>query len=59
MGDAVRLIQWIFLGALAVLVVMHADGFAKAVTAVGGQVTNNAVLLSGGTPANIPIPSGK
>lgn len=52
MADAVRLIQWIFLGALAVLVVMHADGFAKAVTAVGGQVTNNAVLLSGGNPTS-------
>lgn len=50
MGDAVRLVQWIFLGALVVLVVTHADGFAKAVTAVGGQVTNNAVLLSGGNP---------
>jgi hypothetical protein len=35
------------MGALLVLVVTHAAGFATAVSAVGGQVTNDATLLSG------------
>lgn len=47
MGEAVKLIQWLFLGALLVLVVMHASNFATAVSAVGGQVTNDAKLLTG------------
>lgn len=47
MADVVKLIQWLFLGALAVLVVTHASGFASAVNAVGGQVTGDAKLLTG------------
>lgn len=43
----VHLIMWIFVGALLVLVVTHASGFATAVSAVGGQVTSDAGLLSG------------
>jgi hypothetical protein len=39
--------MWLFIGALVVLVVTHASGFATAVSAVGGQVTNNAYLLTG------------
>jgi hypothetical protein len=46
-----HLIMWIFVGALAVLVVTHAAGFATAVNAVGGQVTNDASLLAGYAPA--------
>jgi hypothetical protein len=47
----VHLIMWIFVGALLVLVVTHASGFSTAVTAVGGQVTNDASLLAGYAPA--------
>ena len=50
MKDAVHLVMWVFIGALIVLVVTHASGFATSVSAVGGQVTNNAVLLAGGNP---------
>jgi hypothetical protein len=46
-----HLIMWIFVGALLVLVVTHASGFATAVNAVGGQVTNDASLLAGYAPA--------
>lgn len=47
MADAVKLIQWLFLGCLCVLVVTHGPGFASAVTAVGGQVTGAGKLLTG------------
>lgn len=47
MQQIVHLIQWLFLGALVVLVVTHADGFSSAVSAVGGQVTSDAKLLTG------------
>ena len=48
--DGLHLVMWIFVGALVVLVVTHASGFATAVTAVGGQVTNDASLLAGYAP---------
>lgn len=51
MDKITHLIMWIFVGALAVLVVTHASGFATAVNAVGGQVTNDASLLAGYAPA--------
>lgn len=51
MDRATHLVMWIFVGALIVLVVTHASGFATAVSAVGGQVTNNASLLAGYAPA--------
>lgn len=51
MDKATHLVMWIFVGALIVLVVTHASGFATAVTAVGGQVTNNASLLAGYAPS--------
>lgn len=54
MKEVTHLVLWVFIGALIVLIVKNAEGFATAVTAVGGQVTNNAVLLSGGTPATAP-----
>lgn len=47
MNQIVHVILWIFIGALVVLVVTHASGFASATNAVGGQVTNDAYLLSG------------
>jgi hypothetical protein len=47
MNTVTHLILWVFIGALLVLVVTHAAGFATAVSAVGGQVTNDATLLSG------------
>lgn len=57
MKDGIHLVLWVFIGALIVLVVTHAQGFATAVTAVGGQVTNNAVLLAGGNPVvNASVP---
>lgn len=51
MDKIVHLIMWVFVGALVVLVVTHAAGFSTAVTAVGGQVTNDASLLAGYAPA--------
>lgn len=47
MQTVVHLILFLFVGALLVLVVTHASGFASAVTAVGNQVTNDATLLTG------------
>ena len=47
MQTVTHLILWLFVGALLVLVVTHAKGFATAVSAVGGQVTNDATLLTG------------
>lgn len=47
MSQIVKLIQWLFLGALVVLVVTHASGFATAVQAVGGEVRGSAKLLTG------------
>jgi hypothetical protein len=47
MASAVKLIQWLFLGALVVLIVTHAAGFATAVQAVGGEVNKSAKLLTG------------
>ena len=46
--DVVHFIMWLFVGAIAVLIVTHASGFATATNAVGGQLTNDAYLLSGG-----------
>lgn len=47
MEKIVHLILWLFVGALVVLVVKNAKGFATAVNAVGGQITNDANLLAG------------
>ncbi len=47
MKDITHLIMWLFIGALCVLVLTHAAGFATATTAVGGQLTNDAYLLTG------------
>jgi hypothetical protein len=52
MDKIVHLILFVFAGALLVLVVKNATGFASAVTAVGGQVTNDAALLAGYPPAS-------
>jgi hypothetical protein len=49
--EGLHLVLWLFVGALVVLIVTHAAGFATAVNAVGGQVTNDASLLAGYTPA--------
>ena len=48
MKDGIHFVMWLFIGALVVLIVTHAPGFATAVNAVGGQLTNDAYLLSGG-----------
>lgn len=45
-----HVIMWVFIGALVVLIITHATGFATAVNAVGGQVTNDASLLAGYAP---------
>lgn len=47
MNNVMHLVQWLFMGALVVLIVTHAAGFSSAVNAVGGQLTNDARLLSG------------
>jgi hypothetical protein len=47
MSSVVKVIGWLFIGAIVVLIVTHASGFATSVTAVGGQVTNDASLLTG------------
>lgn len=52
MDKGIHLVMWVFVGALVVLVVTHAAGFATAVSAVGGQVTNDASLLAGYAPQN-------
>lgn len=49
----VKVILFFFLGALVVLVVTHASGFATAVTATGGQVANMGALLSGAKTGNV------
>lgn len=62
MKDAVHFVMWLFIGALVVLIVTHAAGFATAVNAVGGQLTNDAYLLSGGASgvgAKAPASWGK
>lgn len=50
MERVTHLVMWLFVGALFVLVITHASGFATAVTAVGGQLTNDASLLAGYAP---------
>lgn len=47
MNNVVKIIMFVFVGALIVLVLTHAKGFSTAVTAVGGQVGNFAAGLSG------------
>lgn len=54
---ATEYILWLFVGALVVLVVTHAQGFATAVTAVGGQVNKSAGLLTGTSVSNAQVPS--
>jgi hypothetical protein len=56
--DVVHLIMWVFIGALIVLVVTHASGFASAVNAVGGQVTDDASLLAGYAPSGTKTNQG-
>lgn len=59
MHTAVHVLMWVFVGAIVVLIVTHASGFASATHAVGGQVTNTASLLAGYTPAGAtPNPMG-
>ena len=50
MKEIVHLVLWVFIGAIIVLIVTNAQGFATAVSAVGGQVTTNAALLAGYPP---------
>lgn len=48
MKDITHVVLWLFVGSLIVLAVTHGSGFSQAVTSVGGQLTNDAYLLSGG-----------
>lgn len=57
--DGVHLLLWLFVGSLVVLAVTHASGFSTAVTSVGGQLTNDAFLLSGGAQQSGPPGSWK
>lgn len=43
----VKVVLFVFMGALFVLILTHAAGFSTAVTAVGGQVSNFSAGLSG------------
>jgi hypothetical protein len=47
MHDVGKFIQWFFLGCLLVLVIVHAKDFATAVTAVGGEIRKDGVVLTG------------
>lgn len=47
MDKAIKVLLFVFIGALVVLVLTHASGFSTAVTAVGGQVSNIGSGLSG------------
>lgn len=47
MSQAVKIIMFIFVGAIIVLVLTHASGFSTAVTAIGGQVSGIGQGLSG------------
>lgn len=47
-----KIVTYIFLAIIAVLVITHAPGFAGAVTAVGGQATNETSLLTGASTAS-------
>jgi hypothetical protein len=47
MDRGIKIVMFIFVGALIVLILTHARGFATAVTAVGGQVAGFASGLSG------------
>jgi len=58
MDKIVHLVLWVFVGALVVLIVTHASGFATAVSAVGGQVTNDAALLAGYQPSGVQTNPG-
>lgn len=55
MKDISSFIMWLFVGAIGVLIITHASGFATAIMAVGGQVTNDASLLAGYAPSTTGI----
>lgn len=58
LDKGVHLILWVFIGAIVVLIVTHAQGFSTAVSAVGGQVTNDASLLAGYAPQGAKLNTG-
>jgi len=45
-------VTYLFYAIIGVLIVTHAAGFAGAVTAVGGQATNETSLLTGASTAS-------
>ncbi len=47
MNQAVHIVLWLFVGAIVVLIVTHASGFATAVTSVGNLADNSAKILAG------------
>jgi len=44
--------MWFFMGAILVLIVTHAPGFAQATTAVGGQLQGMGTILTGTNVTN-------
>lgn len=46
-----KIVTYIFITIVFVMVATHASGFATAVTAVGGQATNETSLLTGAASA--------
>lgn len=59
MDKFIKIIMFIFVGALVVLIVTHAAGFSTAVQSVGGQVTQDAGLLAGyNTAGGLPNSEG-
>jgi hypothetical protein len=47
MQSAVKVLMFIFIGALVVLIITHAKGSSSVFTTIGGQVDNTANILAG------------
>lgn len=52
MKSATEIVMWFFMGAILVLIVTHAPGFAQATTAVGGQLQGMGTILTGTNVTN-------
>jgi hypothetical protein len=52
MKNVMELVMWFFVGAIIVLIVTHAPGFAQAVTAVGTQTNSLGTTLTGTNVTN-------
>lgn len=47
MKGALDVIMWLIVASLIVLVIMNPGGFSKAVSSVGGVVTQESTILTG------------